>query len=125
MLTKDAAFEAVIKNKPVELLWFRPGGTAWGASDDLRTMLLDIRAIIRKSLGPNMVAKSTLVVPAASRNEPQKERFDWLFDEGLVAPPGFLSPAVEILLVRGVAAIILVKVPLSKDVGVWIGLATT
>src|SRR5262249_44716201 len=30
-----------------ELIWVRPGGSSWGASDDLRAMLADIRAVAR------------------------------------------------------------------------------
>ena len=38
--------------------------------------------------------------------------------------PGWISPALEVVLVRGIAAIISVIVPLRENVHVWLGKAT-
>jgi hypothetical protein len=34
--------------------------------------------------------------------------FNRLFDRGLLAPAGYLTPALEIILLRGLAAVVLV-----------------
>jgi hypothetical protein len=44
-------------------------------------------------------------------------RFNRLFDQGLLAPPGYIAPAVEMLVLRGVAAVVLVWFPLSESCG--------
>jgi len=107
-----------------ELVWIRLGGSSWGASDDLRAMLADIRAAARPMRERHGSIRTTLVVPVTERgNHPR--RFNRLFDQGLLSPAGYLTPAVEIILVRGVAAVVLVWVPLSESCAIWIGRASS
>ena len=51
MLARTTMLEDLKDGEPVELVWFRPGGTAWGLTEDLRTMIGDIRAALRGSPG--------------------------------------------------------------------------
>jgi hypothetical protein len=107
----------------LELIWLRPSGSAWGASDDLRAILGEIRATRREAPGRRPVLRTTLVVPAAERAS-HPGRFKRIFESGILAPPGHLPPAVEVVLVRGLAAAVLVWVPLWESCSVWIGRAT-
>jgi hypothetical protein len=108
---------------PPELLWFRPTGSSWGASEDLRAMLADLRAAARAFSEGRASPRATLIFPAAERASHPK-RFNRLFDAGLLAPPGYLPTAVEVLILRGVFAATLVWVPLAESCGVWVGRAT-
>jgi hypothetical protein len=106
-----------------DLFWFRPAGSSWGASDDLRTTLAELRATARSYSATRALPRTTLVVPAIERASHPK-RFNRIFDHGILAPPGYLPPAVEVTLIRGVIAVVLVWIPLSDSCGVWIGRAT-
>ena len=53
------------------------------------------------------------------------DRFKTLFDEGVIAPAGFLSPAVEVVHIPQVATLMLVMVALSGSVEVPVGFAST
>ena len=63
---------------------------------------------------------TTLIVPQVSRGENNK-RFERLFDETYLAPAGQITPAVEILLVKEVGAIVTVHVRLSEAITVPVG----
>jgi hypothetical protein len=106
-----------------ELVWVRPAGSAWGATDDLRGFLADVRAAARHGSDRPGTLRTTLVFPAAERAS-GSQRFNRLFDQGLLAPAGYLTPAVEVILLRGVAAVVLVWIPLSQSCAVWVGRAT-
>jgi hypothetical protein len=105
------------------LVWLRPAGSSWGATDDLRAMLAEVRAAARGVPDRRASIRTTLIVPAAERNS-QPRRFKRLFDHGVLSPPGYLPPAVEVIMMRGVAAAVLVWVALSESCGVWVGRAT-
>lgn len=106
-----------------ELTWYRPGGTAWGATDDLRLTIGDVRAVL-KSVKADVAVKTTLVIPSALRND-RPRRFERIIDQGFVAPARYISPALEVVLIRGIAAMVAVSVRLSESVIVPIGVMTT
>jgi hypothetical protein len=107
-----------------ELFWFRPGGTLWGLTEDLQTLLGELRAISRRSTADDTGGfVSTLVAPASVGSDTTK-RFDRIFDRGMGARAGRSSPSIEVLLVRGVCAAVSILVPLSNEVNVWIGRIT-
>lgn len=106
-----------------ELFWFRPGGTIWGLTEDLQTTVVELRAMARRSPSGEGGLITTLISPASVSSESVK-RFDRIFDRGLVARAGRGSLSVEILLIRGVCAVVSVLVPLAKDVDVWLGRIT-
>lgn len=66
---------------------------------------------------------STLIAPASVSSDSVK-RFDRIFDRGFSARAGRGSLSVEILLIRGVCAVVSVIVPLAEGVNVWIGRIT-
>jgi hypothetical protein len=51
-------------------------------------------------------------------------RFDRIFDEAYFAPAGYMSPAVEVLLIDKLAAMVLVRVAFSAHVTASVGYAT-
>lgn len=103
-----------------DLFWFRPGGTIWGLTEDLQTMIGELRAMSRRSPSGEGGLVTTLIAPASVSSDSVK-RFDRIFDRGLGARAGRSSPSIEVLLIRGVCAVVSVLVPLAKGVDVWIG----
>lgn len=106
-----------------ELFWFRPGGTLWGVTEDLQALLGELRAISRRVISNEGGFVSTLIAPASVGTDSMK-RFDRIFDRGLGARAGRSSPAIEVLMVRDIFAVVSVLVPLAKDVNVWVGRIT-
>ena len=111
----------------VEALWFRPGGSLWGTSEDIRTFVSELRAGIRKRSGHNPTINVTLVIPGSLQpsQRDQRRRFAATFDQGWLSPAGLISTGVEVLLVRGLAAMISTLLPLSVSTDVWVGRITT
>jgi len=108
------------KPRDLELVWFRPTGTGWGASPDLEASISSIRGAVRRILSRPWRVRTVLAVPQMSRTENNK-RFERLFDRACVATAGHLSPAVEVVLLRQIGAIVTVCVRLSETVSVPAG----
>lgn len=106
-----------------DLFWFRPGGTIWGLTEDLQITIGELRAMSRRAPSGEGGLVTTLIAPASVSSDSVK-RFDRIFDRGLSARAGRSSPSVEVLLLRGVCAVVSLLVPLAKDVHVWIGRMT-
>jgi hypothetical protein len=106
-----------------DLFWFRPGGTIWGLTEDLQTTLGEVKAMSRRSQSGEGGLVSTLIAPASVSSDSVK-RFDRIFDRGFSARAGRGSLSVEILLIRGVCAVVSIIVPLAEGVNVWIGRIT-
>jgi hypothetical protein len=106
-----------------DLFWFRPGGTIWGMTEDLQTTLGEVKAMSRRSPSGEGGLISTLIAPASVSSDSVK-RFDRIFDRGFSARAGRSSLSIEILLIRGVCAVVSVIVPLAEGVNVWIGRIT-
>lgn len=106
-----------------ELFWFRPGGTIWGLTEELQTMVGELKAMSRRSPSGEGGLVATLIAPASVSSDSVKQ-FDRIFDRGLSARAGRGSLSVEVLLIRGVCAVVSVLVPLAKGVDVWIGRIT-
>ncbi|MGG1946421.1 hypothetical protein AB1286_16635 [Trinickia sp. NRRL B-1857] len=105
-----------------ELWWLRPGGSRWGATEDLPSTLEALRSTVRACTKGGALF-TTLVSPAAvSAREAQA--FQRIFDRGLHAPAGTAPLALEILLVAEALAVVSVMVPLSQSVHVPIGYVT-
>ncbi|WP_164054861.1 hypothetical protein [Rhizobium leguminosarum] len=107
--------------KAVEIRWFRPGGSIWGITPDLQETIASIKSAVRRKRGKAKF-RTKLIIPPVSRRENPK-RFDRIFDEGFVAPSGHLSPAMEVLLVSGIGAIVVVRVAFSATVSAPVGFA--
>jgi hypothetical protein len=109
----------VSAQKQLQLFWFRPGGTSWGATPDLESSISSVRGAVRR-ISRSLQLRTTLIAPPASRGENNK-RFERLFDEGYLAPAGRSSPAIEVLLIKDVGAIVTVHVRLSEATLVPVG----
>jgi hypothetical protein len=120
---KFAALKASEGRPTPELVWIRPSGSSWGVSDDLRTTLAELRAVVRQTVDRHAMLQTSIVFPAAEKSH-RPHRFNRIFDQGFIAPAGYLTPGIELVLVPGVAAIILVWVRLSESAAVWVGRAT-
>lgn len=106
-----------------ELFWYRPGGTIWGLTEDLQSMVGELKAMSRRSPSGEGGLVATLIAPASVSSDSVKQ-FDRIFDRGLAARAGRGSLSLEVLLIRGVCAAVSVIVPLAKGVDVWIGRIT-
>ena len=106
-----------------ELFWFRPGGTIWGLTEDLQIIVSELRAMARRTPSGDGGLVATLIAPASVSSDSVK-RFDRIFDRGLGARAGRGSPSVEVLLIRGVCAVVSLLVPLAMGVHVWMGRMT-
>ena len=105
-----------------EIVWYRPGGSGWGCSPELQESIRSIKMAIQRRFG-RIPIRTKLVCPSVSRRD-HPDRFKNLFDEGHIAPAGFLSPAVEILHIPQVAALVLVAVALSENTQIPVGFAS-
>ena len=108
--------------KEREIVWYRPGGSGWGCSPELQEAILSIKYAMRRRFG-KIPIRTKLICPAVSRRD-HPDRFKNLFDEGHIAPPGFLSPAIEVVHIPQVATLMLVTVALSENVQVPVGFAS-
>jgi hypothetical protein len=88
----------------------------------LQEALLSIKFAMRRKFG-KLPTRTKLIFPSVSRRD-HPDRFRNLFDEGHIAPAGFLSPAVEVLYIPQVGTLMLVSVALSGSVEVSIGFAS-
>jgi hypothetical protein len=109
--------------KKCEIVWYRPGGSGWGCSPELQEAVLSIKFALRRKFG-RLPIRTKLICPSVSRRD-YPDRFKNLFDEGHIAPPGFLSPAVEVLHIPQIATLMLVSVALSGSVEIPVGFAST
>jgi hypothetical protein len=121
LLEKRAASHDAGAPREIQLLWFRPGGSGWGASPDLQDMITLLKGTLRRML-PHVPVRTTLIIPQVSRRDSPR-RFERAFDEAYVAPAGYLSPSIEILQIRAIGAIILVRVAFSNSVSAFVGYA--
>ncbi len=68
----------------------------------------------------SVTRRATLIVPQISKSENNK-RFERQFDQAYFSGAGYLSPAIEVLLVRGIGAMVTVYVRLSATTSVPVG----
>jgi hypothetical protein len=123
MLERSNRIGETEQGKAVDLLWFRPGGSLWGTAEDLRDAMAEWRSAIRRISSAETVVRSTVLMPASVPHD-QRRSFRRLFDAGLDAPAGLVSPSMEIVLIRGIGAMISVLAPLSSSAAAWIGSMT-
>ncbi|MGN8545430.1 hypothetical protein ACQPTN_11015 [Bradyrhizobium sp. 13971] len=107
--------------REIQILWYRPGGSAWGTSPDLQEALTALKGILRRAM-PKIAVRTGLVIPQVARRD-NPRRFERIFDEAYVTPAGHMSPSIEVLLVGEIGAIVLVRVKLSQVVSTFVGYA--
>jgi hypothetical protein len=107
-----------------DVIWLRPGGSAWGVSEDIGDFLADLRATLKQSAKPATDVNFTLMSPASVAVKFARS-FERLFDRGLQLPASSVPAGLEVLVIPGVAVMVSAVVPLSSDVDVPIGLMTT
>jgi hypothetical protein len=105
-----------------ELLWQRSGGARWGATDDVSLTLEALRSSIR-NIERGGLLRATLLTPASVPTSEAK-LFNKLFDRGLFLQSGQSSPALEILVIPGIFALVSVLVRIGPSVAIPIGRVT-
>lgn len=102
--------------------WLRPGGSLWGATEDVPSTLEALRGVIRaRSKGGTL---SSILVSPASTNDQLARTFSRVFDRGVRAPVKRVPTALEVLVVADCVAVVSVMVALSDSVHVPVGYAT-
>lgn len=102
--------------------WLRPGGSLWGATEDVPSALEALRGVIRaRSKGGTL---SSLLVSPASTTDQLARTFSRVFDRGIRAPVKRVPTALEVLIVADCVAVVSVMVALSDSVHVPVGYAT-
>jgi len=105
-----------------QTLWLRPGGSLWGATEDVPTTLEALRSVIR-ARAKGGVLSSVLISPA-SVSDSISRTFARVFDIGVRAPTKKVPTALEVIVIAERVAVVLVMVALSESVCVPIGYAT-
>jgi hypothetical protein len=106
--------------KEIEIWWIRPGGSAWGCSPEIQEAIVALRVALRRKHG-KIAVRTKLISPR--RDNPRN--FDRVFDEGYIAPPGYLSPSIEVVYIPGAGTMVAVSVAFSDSVSAFVGYAAT
>lgn len=107
-----------------EIVWLRPGGTAWGRTLDLPEALQVMQNSVRPFRPKAGKALTTLV--ASTELTPDVQRgFARIFDRGLPKAERGLNPAIEIVLARGLGVMVGVRAALSSAITIPICAMTT
>jgi hypothetical protein len=102
--------------------WLRPGGSLWGATEDVPSMLEALRGIVRaRAVGGSL---SSVLISPASTTDQLARTFSRVFDVGVRAPVRKLPTALEVILVAECVAVVSVMVRVGNSVHVPIGYAT-
>ena len=103
--------------------WLRPGGSLWGATEDVPATLESLRSVIRaRAKGGTL---SSVLISPASVMDTLSRTFSRVFDMGVRAPTRKVPTALEVVLIADRVAVVSVMVPLSESVCVPIGYATS
>lgn len=94
-----------------ELIWFRPGGNSWGRSNRLVDALAEIRNAMRRA--DRQMGETILLVPRATPMSARKSCRK-IFDHGILAPSGQLPADLEVILAPGLAACVIIHLPLGQ-----------
>jgi hypothetical protein len=120
-MLEDAALD-VSGDHRWQIWWLRPGGSLWGATEDVPATLEVLRGVIRsRSKGGTL--SSVLVAPASTADE-HSRKFSRVFDMGVRAAVKKVPTALEFVLVADCVAVVSMMVALSDSVSVPIGYAT-
>lgn len=107
-----------------ELIWFRPLGSAWGRSPDLQSSLSQITGVVR-GMGRQGASMVRALVVAPARGADREKGFMRIFDSCHRAPSGTLGGGVEVVLLRGVAAMVFVRVSVGGQAEIAVGHTVT
>ncbi len=105
-----------------QTLWLRPGGSLWGATEDVPATLEVLRSIVRARSKGGML--SSVLVSPASLTDQFSKTFARVFEMGVRAPTKKVPTALEVVLVADRVAVVSVMVALSDSVSVPVGYAT-
>jgi hypothetical protein len=102
--------------------WLRPGGSLWGATEDLPATLETLRSVIRARCKGGTL--SSVLVSPASTTDQLSRTFSRVFDMGVRAPVKKVPTALEFILIADCVAVVSMMVALSGSVSVSVGYAT-
>lgn len=105
-----------------QVWWLRPGGSMWGATEDVPSTLEVFRSVVRARSKRGTLA-SVLVCPASIADQVSRG-YARVFDMGVRAPVKKVRTALEVILVADCVAVVSVMIALSDSVSVPIGYAT-
>ena len=103
------------------IIWLRLGGTAWGRTFKVGEGLQRLRDVLR-ARGASEVQTSAIVPRAVAGN--QRKNLRRLFENGCLTPTSFYPSDLEIILIPGVAAMVVLHLDAGRH-GVAVGTITT
>ena len=106
----DVISSAGSSGEPVEIVWLRPGGTAWGRTLRVAESLHELREMLRNAGVHEVTTK--LVMPRATHRS-VRTTHRRLFDSGVLPPHGHLPANLEVILVHRVVALVNVCLPVG------------
>jgi len=124
------AITSLLEDTPLDLggdhrwqtWWLRPGGSRWGATEDVPATLEALRGVIRaRAKGGTLLP---VVISPASVTDTLSRTFTRVFDVGVRSPTKKVPTALEVVLIAERVAVVSVMVSLSDSVCVPIGYAT-
>jgi hypothetical protein len=77
--------------------------------------------VVRTEPPRKIAVRTKLISPR--RDNPRN--FDRVFDGGYIAPPGYLSPSIEVVYIPGTGTMVAVSVAFSESVSAFVGYAAT
>ena len=104
-----------------DILWLRPAGRAWGRTHRAAETIQQLRDALRNADASDV--RTSLLMPRATPNQIRKGHRR-LFDRGFLLPQGHVPVNIEILLVKGVAALVNVHLEIGGHAAPVGGLVT-
>jgi len=105
-----------------QVCWLRPGGSRWGASEDVPLTLEALRGVVRSRVKGGML--SSILVSPSSIFDKEAIAFSRVFERGCRAPAGKSPLALEVIVIADAVAVVSTMVALSPTVHVPVGYAT-
>ncbi len=109
-LINAAAARAIHSSGSVEILWLRPAVNSWARTHRIANTILKLRDALRNA---NASAVRTSLIMSRTTPKQIRKLHRRLFDRGLLLPQGHMPANIEILLVKGAAALVNVQLRIS------------
>ncbi|MFG1210412.1 hypothetical protein [Xanthobacter flavus] len=103
----EARFEQPI----TEVIWARPSGSTWGRTTRVAEALAEVRDALRNNNQADV--KAVIAMPRSTIRSARLSH-KRIFDRGVLLPQGHLPSNIEIFLIPGIAAFVIIHVPVQQ-----------
>lgn len=105
-----------------QLRWIRPGGSRWGATEDVPLTLQTLRGVVSSRVKGGSLSSLLMFPPSVLDKD--AVAFARIFDRGCRTPAKGVPLALEVMVIADTVAVVSVMVALSPTVHVPVGYAT-